>query len=249
MSFRWARAVTVCAAICASMAQALYAAQTEPTGRLALSQAIAAAEARNPDLAATGYELKASDAQITQARLRPNPEIGLDSQGIVASSGARAADEPQTTLTLSQVIELGGKRGRRIGVATAGREVVGVEQQARELDVLSEVTRRFIEVVSDQERVNVAREATGITQRTAQTIANRVQAARSPQAELSRAQVALTRAQLDEREAQSVLDTARRELAAMWGAIEPRLHPTLPQAPGVPFPRCSGPAAHPAGLE
>jgi outer membrane protein, heavy metal efflux system len=52
-------------------------------------------------------------------------------------------------------------------VASSDRSMAAVEQQARELDVLAEVTRRFIDVVAAQERVSLARETSNLTERTA----------------------------------------------------------------------------------
>jgi cobalt-zinc-cadmium efflux system outer membrane protein len=219
-----ARQIPACALACALITPTGFAAvpASEPTAILTLSQAIAATVAQNPDLRATAYELKAADAGITQAGLRPNPEVSLEVNGLAGSGIARDAEERQVTLTLSQTLELGDKRGRRINVAASNRELVGIEQQARELDVLAEVTRRFIEVASAQERLQLAREASGLAERTAKAIAVRVEAARTPQAELSRAQIAVTRAHADERQAESALRGARRLLTAMWGNTEPR---------------------------
>jgi cobalt-zinc-cadmium efflux system outer membrane protein len=188
---------------------------------LTLAQAIEAAIHRNPDLQASSYELKAADARFTQAGLRPNPEASLAIDGIAGRGLAASPDERQATLSLSQVLELGDKRGRRVAVANSDRDLVGVEQQARELDVLAEVTRRFIAVVAAQERVSLARETADLTERTAKAITARVSAARTPQAELSRAQIASTRARADERQAESLLRGAKRSLVAMWGVTQP----------------------------
>jgi cobalt-zinc-cadmium efflux system outer membrane protein len=223
MRFLAAHLKQVCAIACVLSAQVAAAAAptAEPTGALTLAQAIEAAIARNPELHASAYELKAADARITQARLRPNPEASLEIDGIAGRGLAAAADERQATLALSQVLELGDKRGRRVAVANSDRSVVAVEQQARELDVLAEVTRRFIDVVAAQERVSLARETSGLTERTAKAIAARVEAARTPQAELSRAQIAVTRAHADQRQAESVLRGTKRSLVAMWGETSP----------------------------
>jgi len=190
----------------------------EPSdGALTLAQAIEATIARNPDLQASAFELKAADARITQAALRPNPEISLEVDGLAARGIAASPDERQATLGLSQVLELGDKRGRRIAVAGAERDVATTEQQAQQLDALAEVVRRFIDVVAAQERASLAAQTASLTERTTKTIAARVAAARIPQAELSRAQIAVTRARADERQAESVLRGARRVLVAMWG--------------------------------
>ena len=143
-----------------------------------------------------------------QAGLRPNPEASIDVGGFLGSGVARDVDEKQATLTLSQVLELGGKRDRRVDVAQSDRATLGVEQQTRELDVLAEVTRRFIEVVADQEQINSSRGALQLAERTEKAIAARVRAARTPEAELSRARIAATRARIELRQAQSMLEGA-----------------------------------------
>lgn len=192
------------------------AAAEEPTGDLTLERAVSAALRRNPTLMAADYEVRAADARIAQARLRPNPEIAADlGSSAIGRSGA------ESTLTLSQVLELGGKRARRTEVATVDRELADVERQAQQLDVLAEVARRFIMVVATQDRVSLAGDARNLTQKTLDAISARVTAARSPEAERSRARIALTRAQIEEQQAQSQLQTARLSLAALWGSPEP----------------------------
>lgn len=213
-------AVLMCAAVQISVA---YSAPTsEPTGTLTLTDAIAATLGRNPDLATGGFELKAGDARTLQAGLRPNPEAAMEIGGLLGSGVARDVDERQATLTLSQVLELGGKRERRVEAALSDRRLIDVEQQARELDALAEVTRRFIEVVADQEQIAFSKGALELAERTEKAIDARVKAARTPQAELSRARIAVTRARIELRQAQSVFEGARRNLAAMWGATDAR---------------------------
>ena len=229
MRFVLARRRSACTGVAAliiavaQMSVAHSAAPTgEPTGTLTLTDAVAATLSRNPDLAVGGYELKAGDARTLQAGLRPNPEVSVDAGGFLGSGVARDVDEKQATLSLSQVLELGGKRVRRVEVAQSDRAVLGVEQQARELDVLAEVTRRFIDVIADQEQIAFSKGALELAERTEKAIAARVQAARTPEAELSRARIAVTRARIEVRQAQSVLDGARRNLAAMWGGMDAR---------------------------
>lgn len=194
----------------------------EPTGELTLSQAIAVALARNPDITASGFELKAADAWILQARLRPNPEVSVQLDNLGISGAARGTDVLGSTLSLSQVIEMGDKRARRTDVAGLDRDLVGVERQAQQLDVLAEVARRFITVVAAQERVVFAQSARELAQRTLDAITTRVQAARSPEAERSRARIAVTRGLVEEQQAESELRSARLALSALWGSQAPR---------------------------
>ena len=193
----------------------------EPTGELTLARAVETALARNPDLVASAYELKAADARIIQSRLRPNPELSVQLDNFGVSGAAHGTDVLASTLSLSQVIEMGGKRGFRTDVATMDRDLAGIERQAQQLDLLAEVARRFITLVAAQERLTFTRSARELAQRTLDAIAVRVQAARSPEAERSRARIALTRALVDEQQAGSELRTARLALAALWGGQEP----------------------------
>lgn len=190
---------------------------------LTLRRAIDAALAANPELQAFVFELRAQDARIAQARLRPPTFAGFDVENVAgtgANQGTRAAE---VTLSLSQVVELGGKREARVASASAGRELIEIQRQAQQLDVLAEVTRRYIAVTARQEQVALAGEAVALARATRSGAQRRVEAAKSPHTELDRASIALERARLEARHADTQLEIARRSLAAMWGETLPVL--------------------------
>ncbi len=83
------------------------------------------------------------------------------------------------------------------------------------------MTRRFIDVVTAQERVRFAAESSKLAQQTLDAITARVEAARAPIAEASRARIAVTRALIEERQTTTALRSARYALASMWGSTEP----------------------------
>lgn len=189
--------------------------------QISLAQAVELALRRNPELIASAYELSAAQARILQAGVRPNPELGLELENFAGSGSVRGADALETTLSLSQVVELGGKRQQRVAVAETDLELAAIEQRARQLDVLAEVARRFIDVVASQERARFAEQSVQLAQRTLEVISARVEAARSPEAERSRARIALTRAQVEQAQARSELAAARYALVALWGDEQP----------------------------
>lgn len=197
------------------------AAQGSAAEQLTFADAVQLALARSPDLIASRYELTAAQGRITQAGLRLNPELGVELENFAGSGETHGFDVLETTLSLSQVIEIGDKRDLRVGVAESDRDLVVVEQRARELDVLAEVARRFITVVVAQERQRFSQQATALAQQTLDAITQRVDAALSPVAEQSRARIALTRALIEEQQAGSELRAARYSLAAIWGDTEP----------------------------
>lgn len=212
-----------CIACVLSLAMGSFATAADPSqDELTLAQAVALAFQHNPDLRASSFELPAAQARIAQAGVRPNPELALEFENFAGSGFARGVDALESTLSLSQVVELGGKRELRVSSAQADRDLAGTEQRARELDVLAEVTRRFIDVVSAQERTRLAAESTRLTQSTLDAITKRVEAAHSPEAERSRARIALTRARIEQQQMQSELRSARHVLAALWADTAPR---------------------------
>ena len=225
MRFAFARSFVACGLLFVGISSGPVAHSAQPTvnpdGEITLADAIDAALRSNPDLLASAYEMNAAQARIVQARLRPNPELGVELENFAGRGALRGVDGLETTLSLSQVIEMGDKRQLRTSAARADLDLITIEQRAKELDVLAEVTRRFIDVVAAQERARFATEATGLAERTLSAIGTRVDAGRSPEAERSRARIAVTRAQVEQRQAQSELRSARYALSALWGSPEP----------------------------
>ena len=222
MSWTSARSCVVCVLFFASVGVAARAAEPIiPEGELTLARAVDAALRSNPDLQASAYELSAAQARLIQAGLRPNPEVSLEFENFAGTGETRGVDELETTLSLSHVVELGDKRQLRRSFGEADVDFVTVEQRARELDLLAEVARRFIDVVAAQERVRFSDETVALAKTTLDTIGTRVEAGRSPEAERSRAKIALLRATIEQRQAQSELRSARYSLSANWGSPEP----------------------------
>jgi cobalt-zinc-cadmium efflux system outer membrane protein len=94
-----------------------------PTGDLTLRDALAAALRDSPALAADAAEVRAREAEMLQAGRRPNPELGVELENLAGSGPFSGLDGLETTLALSQAIELGGKRGRRVEAARLDRDV------------------------------------------------------------------------------------------------------------------------------
>lgn len=219
-----ARALGTCIAawLALASANAVAADASEPRGAITLAQALDAALKSNPELTASRYELTAAQARIVQAGKRLNPELSLELENFAGGGEAQGTDALETTLAFSQVVELGGKRSLRRSIAEVDSDLVMLDLRARQLDLLADVTRRFIDVVAAQERIRFADENVAIAQRTLDAIAARVKAARSPIAEESRARITLTRAQIDRRQATLALETARSALSLTWGRVDPQ---------------------------
>lgn len=192
------------------------------TGTPSLRDAIRAALEGHPELRNFAWDFRAGDGAIVQANLRPNPQFNFQAEDFAGTGASRGFTGTEFSLSLSQTLELGDKRRRRVEVASEARRLIEADRAIRQLDVVAEVARRFIGVAADQLRVQLAERAVGLATQTRDEVQKRVDAARSPLAEASRAGIQLARAQLDRQQVQRSLDADRQRLAALWGDDTPR---------------------------
>src|SRR3990172_957404 len=102
-----------------------------PVGAIALRDAVALALLHSPDLAAFAWETRAREARVLQAGRLPNPILSVLVEDLGASridrpmgiDASSAAVQPQTTIQLSQLVELGGKRAARRELAALDRDL------------------------------------------------------------------------------------------------------------------------------
>jgi outer membrane protein, heavy metal efflux system len=204
---------------------------------LSLRAALERSLERNPQLQGFTFRLRAQEGRATTAALRPPWELRAELENLAGTGDFEGADAAEATFALSRVIELGDKRRHRIDAARGAHELIEVERAAAQLDVVAEVTRRFIHVGSDQEQLLLTRRATELAQETVDAAQRRVQSARAPEVELNRARIALARAHIEEEHAEHELATSRRKLAAMWGATDDRfgvIAANLYEVPAIP---------------
>ncbi len=190
----------------------------EPTNSLSLAQALALTLAHNPELASFSWNVRVGEARRLQAGLYPNPEAGVAVENVAGSGDFRGAREAETTLQLSQLIPLGGKRAKAMREAGLARDLSAWDYQAVRLEVVSRAASDFVEVVADQQRSELAEELTHLAEQVVQAVNDRVKAAKSSPVELTRAKVALDLARIDRDRAQRTLTAARQRLSANWGS-------------------------------
>ena len=188
---------------------------SEAAAPLTLSAALELALGANPELSAAGREVEALDAALTQAQVRPNPELST-----LIEDTRRATRT--TTLQLNQPIELGGKRGARIEAAERGRDAASLELDAKRAEIRAAVTAAFFDVLVAQERLRLAQASVELAQRATGAASRRVTAGKVSPVEETRARVAEAGVRIESTLAASELSTARKRLAGIWGNSSPR---------------------------
>ncbi len=186
----------------------------EPAMTLTLEQAIALALDHNPALTAARREVGATEAQLLQGSLRPNPELSYQADD--ASKASRTS-----TVELGLPIETGGKREARMRAAGLGREVAQADLSSVALRLRSAVISAFFDVLAAQELRNTAGDSVKIAQRATDIAAKRVAAGKISPVEETRARVAEAGARVALTQADSDLRNARRRLTSLWGNAIP----------------------------
>ncbi|MDD5458644.1 MAG: TolC family protein [Phycisphaerae bacterium] len=194
----------------------------EPTDVITLRQALALALMHNSELKAFSWDVRISEARQLQAGLWPNLELDVEVEE-VGGSGARSGfDAAETTIALGQLIELGGKSGKRVKVAKLAKELTGLDYEAKRLDVFTEVTKTFIEVLAAQQRLKLTDELLQLSEELVDTVAKRVDAGKDSPLEKTKAAVAYSNVKIQHRQAVGDLEFARKQLASTWAGQKPK---------------------------
>lgn len=193
----------------------------EPAGALTLRQALALALAHNPELAAFSWDVRIGEARTLQAGLRPNPKVGVQVENVLGTGDFSAVREAETTLQLSQLIELGGKRVARVKAASLDRDLAGWNYETARIAIFTKTAKAFVEVLSLQQRLKLAKETVNLSEKVVKAVNKRVEAARTFAVEGTKAQVALASMQIEHDQTQKALNAARQRLTANWGNTQP----------------------------
>jgi len=194
----------------------------EPQGTVTLKHAIGYALMNSPSLRVFSLETRIADARKLQAGLRPNPALSIQVEDFAGSGDRRGFDASETTIGIGQVLELAGKREKRVAVAGAEEKLARLDYEAKRLDVTNQVARAFIDVLAAQEQRDLAEDLVQLAEKVQEVVRQRVEAGKDSPVEQAKAQVALSSARVTLRAAQERLASARQILATAWGGENPR---------------------------
>ncbi len=196
------------------------AADEAPHIGLTLDQAIVNVLEQNPQLIAADFEAKAAAARIRAARLTPAFQTSIEFENFGGSGIFSGTDVLESTLSLSKVLELGDKAKLRGDVAQQKAMVLRNEQDAMRLDLLADTTRRFLQIVADQERLVIAQDSLALAERTYKFVELRVNAGKLPNVELERSRIVTAKKELELEHARHTLTSSRLKLATLWGETQ-----------------------------
>lgn len=171
----------------------------------------------SPRLKSTKFAAAASEGERTQSGLYKNPEIGILAENIGSSGSYSGFESAQITYGLSQVIEIGGKRSSRMKMAEQGVVFSRYRQNVETLDVIRDVSLAFANAVAAQEMLKLASEQKEMADSLYNEVRDRVDAAREPLIQKSKAEITLSTAQFVYERTKRELDLAKHTLSNLWG--------------------------------
>ncbi len=187
-------------------------------GSITLADALARTLRGSPELAAYSYELRSAEARVLQAGVRPNPEMSVQIENPTGSGPYKSGEQMENTMTLSQLIELGGKRPARISEAQAAHAVLQWDYQVKRVEALQATALAFIDVLSAQRRLALAEDVLKVTREALSATEQSVGVGKANVVDAIRANVTAASTLIDVEQARRDIASAHGHLAAQWGA-------------------------------
>jgi cobalt-zinc-cadmium efflux system outer membrane protein len=202
-----------------------------------MEEAVDRALASNPSLGAGQAAVAAVEQQAQLDALGPPLTVGAEVENFAGSGDLSGFDEAEVTLTVGKVFERGGKRDARQALGATRVAVLGNEMERRRLDLIRQVKHRFIDVAAQQALLQLAEQESALARETREAVAYRVKRGASPEADLSLADLAVARAELDAEDLEHELESARVALSVLWRERLPdyaEVAESLVNIPGLP---------------
>lgn len=184
---------------------------------LTLSNALSRTMAQNPGLRVFDFRLQGLEGKRLTADQAPAYEAGLEVENVLGSGALQGVDGAEYTLSLSSVIELGGKRRARTGAVSSRYDLAEAEREAETLDLLGQVTQRYVATLALQEKLALSAQAVELSEATLSTVTRRAKQGAAPEAEVLRAKAALAQSRIAHSALQTEYEKRKMALASLWG--------------------------------
>ena len=136
----------------------------------------------NRDLAAARLDLERGRSRLRQAGLRPNPTVDVEhTTGRLAGS----PDEREIGVGLALPVEVGGRRQRRIDMATAELAVIEAEIANRERELTRQILAAYVDAIAAIRELETTNRLHQLDEQMAAVVRTRVEEQDAPPLELN----------------------------------------------------------------
>jgi cobalt-zinc-cadmium efflux system outer membrane protein len=188
-------------------------------GELTLEEAMAIADRLNPALAAERLNLDLASAALWEAGLPPNPSLIVEVEDYRPKDGIHLG-RMERTAGLAFPLVLGGRLAAAEAVASRERDVAGFHYLWKRRELLTDVKRAFVSLLSARGGVDLARESRELARTLHAAAEERLRLQAAPEMEVLKAAVGLAKADLELRRSEKDVDVARRTLQGLLGDVD-----------------------------
>ncbi len=125
---------------------------------ITISDAVSIFLQQNLQLVAARYDIDMVDAEKLTARLRPNPQVSVTSEGLPLDFSGNVVTEQQFAYDIFQTFELGGKRRKRIDAANANSDLARAGFQMVVWQLTNDLKKKFYAVLLAESLLKLAKE-------------------------------------------------------------------------------------------
>jgi cobalt-zinc-cadmium efflux system outer membrane protein len=179
------------------------------------------AKAAAPRLAQSAAQTDRAQGLARQAKARPNPTLGLLTENVGGSGPYKDFDRAETTLSLSQPLELGGRRDARIGAGAAELEAARTRQTQSQAQFAYALALAYVEAEASQVGVTLAEDEVEEAEADAKAAQALVEAGKEARLRALRSQASLDAMRAELTSAKAGRDAAMGKLTALAAAPVP----------------------------
>jgi outer membrane protein, heavy metal efflux system len=171
------------------------------------------------DIILAQYAYDMNEADRYQVSRRPNPVFSLEFENDGGSWCGH--NKPDTTVAITQDIELGGKRSARESLAQSVKCLSGWDYEIAQLDLQKNLKIAFIDVMAAQENDKIAQARESVAKEVLETVTYKVNTGKAPLLQQKKASIAYNTSKLAAARAKTALLSAKIGLSAFWDSAEP----------------------------
>ncbi|MBP8228012.1 MAG: TolC family protein [Pararheinheimera sp.] len=183
---------------------------------LSLAQALQRTLTHNPGLQLYPYQQRINDAAAISAGVRPNPELQVELADVLGTGDSSGVKSAELTLSLSQLIELGDKRQKRLELTQWQSELTERQYQLDKVDALAATMRSFLQLLHQQALLDWAEQKITMEQQALDLAKERAQAGNVKDADLSRLELKVLQSRMEHKSLSATKQLNLRLLASHW---------------------------------
>ncbi len=185
---------------------------------ITLQQAITRALKNNPGLSATSFQIEAAKGWVSQAGLRPNPEIGIEFDKFAGNSDFAGTSQLENSVSLSQEFVTGGKRRLNVKRARIDLEIAKLEGELARRELTEKVAGLYLQLIGLNRLIEIEQRFVELSERNLAAIEKKVAGGEMPPIDATRAKVEAVAAKTDLSKMLREKETLLYELAATWNS-------------------------------